>query len=243
MFISVFSLSLHKQELIKMETAQTQKKQLPDEIILRQRERDADSGIRKAVQKMQLAYTSLSKIDEITPVSTSIEDITEGWVRSIIDKRIEIIDADLSLTFSEKATRKQLWRFVLARSMKHINIIITILQEWPDARWTFDEDINNFYCSNIDEVIKRRATYVVSSECKEHYSLIWQAIEQVRNLRQWEEDHKIKTQSLAFLQELPVNQFLEVWANGSVKFDMGFTHLGISPKNFHDPQNKDRVII
>lgn len=225
-----------------MNNNQTQKA-LPESIILRQKFNDADAGIRHAVRKVQEAYKALTHIEEFCPISTCIGDISEAWAHDMVSKRLQLIDADLSLTADEKTERKRRWRWVLAMAMKHVKQIANAIQQWPDAEWVFDQEINNFYCSNIDQVAITRSTFRVPAECKEHYNLIRQAIEGVRVLRQWEKDHEIKTQGLAYLQEIPPQQFVEFWANGSVKFDHSFRHLGIDPKNYSDSKKNDRLII
>ena len=219
---------------------------------------EIDNDLRKEVSKVQTAYNDLLEVAELAPLPTTITHITTAWLSSIIEAKCNLIDNDTSLTFDEKKSRKKAWFAVHSKAAKAIKAIVEALQSYPDADWDFDPMISpsrdeygeratshkgNFFCKNIEQVAASRSDHVVPDEAKEHWQLINQALEQIRKLRAWEDDHDIKSQPLAYHQELPAYQFLEAWITGAVKFDRKFAHLGINPRNYKDPKNPDRVII
>lgn len=215
---------------------------LPARIVVRQQFNDTDAELRKAVQAMQAAYQTMLSIEELQPLP-SLSEIQESWVRSIVEEKKALISADISLTQPERKQRFDAWNFIIARSSKAISTITNILQNWTDAQWVYDEAINNYYCINFEEVVTSIATHEVPEEAHQHYKLIQEALEKVRELRQWEDATDVKSLPLADLQAVSPIVFAESWITGSMKFDRRFEYLGISPKNFKDPTNPDRIII
>ena len=225
-----------------MTTTQTQK-ELPDSIVLRKAYNDADSTMRKNLQSVQTSYRAILEIKELHPVPPNLAEISNTWLNQIIDEKKTLISEDASLTEDERQTRLKAWSQVRMKALKPVSTIEGILKSWPDATWVYDEDINNYYCSNLEQVVAASSTFHVPLEAKEHLHLINQAIEQVRILRQWEDLHDVKSIALAHLQELPIEQFIEGWAEGAMKFDRRFAKYGINPQNYKDPNRPDRVII
>lgn len=215
---------------------------LPKKIVVRQEFNDADAELRKAVQAMQGAYNTLLSIEELQPLP-SLQEIKESWVRSIVEEKKALISADASLTQDERKKRFAAWNFIVTRSAKPIATINNILQKWEDSNWMYDKDINNFYITNLEEVVTTIATHVVPQEAHQHFQLIQEALEKVRELRLWEDEHDVKSQPLADLQAVSPIVFAESWITCSMKFDRRFEHLGICPKNFKDPTHPDRIII
>lgn len=216
---------------------------LPDTITLHKQLQEIDADLRRKMVEVQTAYNELKQVAELAPIPTTITHITEAWLKSIIDSKCQLIEGDVSLTTDEKKSRKRAWFLIHARASKQVKTIIQALNTYPDAEWVFDEAINNYYCTNIEQVAAARSKHDVPGEAKEHWALIRKAIEQVKELREWENQHDVKTQPLAFLQDLPPYQFVEAWINGTIKFDRRFAYLGINPQNFKDPHRPDRVII
>ena len=93
------------------------------------------------------------------------------------------------------------------------------------------------------QVAAARSKHDVPDEAKEHWELIRKAIEQVRVLREWENAHDVKTQPLAYLQDITPYLFLEAWLTGCTKFDRRYAHLGINPKNYQYPDRPEKIII
>ena len=215
---------------------------LPTTIVVRQQYNDADTLLRKDVQALQCAFKTLLSIEEIQPLP-SLAEVTDSWVRSIVEPKKELIKADASLTAEERKQRFNSWNFVIGRSAKAIANIANILQTWSAANWQYDETIRNYYCTNIEEVVTSFATHQVPEEAHQHFRMIQEAIDKVRQLREWENTNDIKSYPLADLQIIPTLDFAEAWLNGSIKFDRKFAHLGINPRNYKDPKNPDRLII
>lgn len=232
---------------------------LPDTITLHKQLQDIDANLRREVVKVQTAYNELKKVTELAPLPTTITHITQAWLSSIIDAKCQLIEGDVSLTSDEKKARKRAWNYVNLRASKPVKTIIQALTNYPDAEWAFDpmisptsnelgeqeptESKGNFFCTNIEQVAANRSKHQVPDECKEHWALIRKAIEQVKELRDWENANDVKAQPLAHLQDLTPYNFIEAWILGGMKFDRRFAHLGINPQNFKDPNRPDRVII
>lgn len=229
------------------QTEQTLKKlthMLPDTICIESEKREADNVIRKAVQDLQGAYKGLAHIEELAPLSTCISDFTEEWVNGKVEKRTELVVQDLSLTEEERKKRLASWWSVKARATRYINTIKRVLNEWPCASWAYDGLIENFYCNNIDDVVRAMSTHAVSDEAKDHYLMVWQCINLVRELRRWEDEHNVKSQNLADLQCMTAEAFAEMWVDGCVKFDTTTAlRYGFVVGNPHDPKHPERTII
>ena len=217
---------------------------LPDTICIERERREADKALRQAVQDLQSAYRALANIKELAPIGTNIADITEGMVRERIDKRIELVKQDLSLTESEREKRLASWASVRARAARYTKTIEKVLNEWPCASWVYDGTIGTFYCDNIDSVVSDMSTHTVSDEAKEHYHKVWECIDMIRGLREWENKHDIKFQRLADLQCLSAEAFALMWQRADIKFDrVTAAKYGFAVGNPIDPKHPERVII
>ena len=217
---------------------------LPDMICVEHERRNFDDAIRKAVQELQGAYRALSNIKELAPISTDLADITAEWIRTKTGKRMALVEKDMSLTESERITRLASWQSIIARASRYIKTIERVVSEWHGASWVYDGLIENFYCNNIDDVVRAMSTHAVSDEAKGHYFLVWQCIEFVRGLRRWEDEHNVKSQPLADLQCMTAESFAEMWVDGCVKFDTASAaKYGFVVGNPHDPKHPARTII
>ena len=217
---------------------------LPDRICLEHERRNADDALRKAVQELQGAYRALSNIVELAPISTDLADITIEWMREKTGNRMALVEQDMSLIEEERTTRLASWRSIIARATRYIKTIERVVSEWQGASWVYDEQIENFFCANIDDVVRAMSTHAVGDEAKEHYLMVWLCINQVRALRRWEDEHNVKSQLLADMQCLTAESFAEMWVEGCMKFDTTTaSRYGFVVGNPHDPKHPERTII
>ena len=222
----------------------TNKQELPDSVCLAKEKKEADNALRQAVKGVQGAYKALVGIAELSPVSTDLKDLTSEWLRGKIDKRIELVKADMSLTEDERTTRLNAWSSLRARASRYINVIKAVMEKWSSAKWVYDPDIQNLFCSNIDNVTEGMATHKVGDEARTHWRMIQECLQKVRELRAWEDSHDVKSQMLANLQCLTAEAFAEMWIRGDAKFDRATaSKYGFEVGNFHDPRHPERVII
>lgn len=219
-------------------------KELPDSICLSKEEVVAADSLREAVRSLQGGYKGLTGLKELTPVSTDLADITHEWLREIIERRLSLIRADESLTEGERTERLNKWGALRAGAAKFINAIQRAVNAWPNAEWQYDEQINNFHCANIEKMAEAVATHSVPEEAKTHWKLIQSCLQQIRELRTWEDAHDVKSQRLADSQAITPEFFAEVWVSGAIKFDrVTATKYGMNVGNYHDPKYPERVLI
>lgn len=213
---------------------------LPEKITLQQERIAIDEALRGSIRELQGAWNGLRGITELQPLSTDLKDMTKDWLNGFIQKRFDLIEKDMSLTDNERALRLKSWGIIKARGTRYINIINHVLSSWPDACWTFDSNLDVFYCSNIDHVVESRATHEVPKEAQTHWRMIWECIEKVIELRKWEDQNDVKSRLLADYQTMEQQKFAEMWITDEAKFDRRFSHLGINPQNYN---TTERVII
>lgn len=197
---------------------------LPEQIVVPQREKDADRELRQSVKNLQAAFDGLQAVEEVHPIP-SLQEINPEWLHSQLAQRIELVEADLTLTEYERQNRLQAWKAIRATAMMHANTICKVLADWPEAYFVFDNEENNYLCANIESVARSRATHETSSLAKEHWKLIQQTLDFIKNLRRWEDEHDIVWRPLANYIEMQPQTFAEMWATGGAKFNHKYEHL------------------
>ena len=212
------------------------KHELPDFISLPEEREAVAKQMREAVADVQAAYKNLLNVAELTPIPTDIKEITTDWVKDKVEARMQLVRDDLSLTEVERVARLTTWSSLRARACRYVHTIERVLGECSTrAQWVYDEQIQNFYCGNVEELIEQASKHEVGEEAKKHYSLVGQALDAVRELRDWEDAHDVKSQPLADLQFLNAEDFARLWLDGAVKFDKERAQrYGLQVGNYRD---------
>lgn len=197
-----------------------------NKMVIKQEFRDADVSFRDSIRNLQEAYKRLSELKEFS-MPISIREVNKDFFLSQVRERKNLVSSDLSLTENEKQERIGRWHGISIMATKQANIICDILSKYPTATWKFDETINNYYCTNIEEVVTALVEREIPAEAYEHRKLFEVIVENVKALREWEKKHDVKTIELCKLYHLPEDAFFEIWCTGAIKNDNRFAHLGI----------------
>lgn len=199
---------------------------LPESIVIPQLTKDAEKELRQGVGRLQVAYGGLQAVEEVHPIPT-LQEINADWLRERISHRVELVEADPSLTEFERQNRLQAWKAIRTEATMHTNAICKVLEDWPEAEWVFDNKENNYNCANIESVARSRATHATSTQAQDHWKLIQQTLDLIKNLREWENENDIVWRPLINYLEMTTQAFAEMWATGGAKFNHDFDrHLG-----------------
>ena len=188
-------------------------------IIVTEARQQAIKDLQQAIHEVQGAYRNLQGIRELQPLSTSIEDITLEWMKATVDKRLSLVEADMSLTEDERDARLGSWRSIKARSARYIHAIERVQTEWPLAQWQYDEQANNVFCSNMDEVVNDKASLAVPGEAERHWELICGVFDAVNRLRTFEKRHNVRKIRLEILRNIKDGELAEQWATKTIFYN------------------------
>ena len=164
---------------------------LPMRIVVEEEQKQGEREFNKAIDRVRNAYTVLVGFADLGDLP-AIKNITPAWLVSLIHSHIDVIEADKGLTAQRKEEQIADWKAVQKKARVHVNIIHGFFSEYPNAHLVFDDTINNYSCTNRDEVINGFGNYEVPAETQEHYNL-WVAVENaIKNLRAWEGKRNLK---------------------------------------------------
>lgn len=185
-------------------------------IIIESEQQQTDYRLRCAVREVQDSYTRLKKalrLDSLPP----LEEINGQWLAEWIDERVQAVSNTFPLE-SAKEINKQ-WMSTKRLTAKYVGAIMRNLQAWPDAQWLYDERIDNYYITNVDEIVDKLCTRIVPEEAETHLQLCAKVFQAVQELREWEQKQDVNKLPLERLAKMDDYDFAEVWATGRIKID------------------------
>ena len=194
--------------------------------------RDNDAALRRAERDLNTYATRLAEMREIPDLPTDISLVNENFIIKAITPRLEAVRNDLTLTEDERDERVKMWHKINNTATKYASSITDIINQWPEVEWQYNEEENYYHAVNASEVVKKRSTFPVPEEAKQHYELIHNALAAVRELREWERTQDAKTVSLITLVRLTPSQLAEAWHTNDARIDHRFDHLGIRHDDF-----------
>lgn len=184
-------------------------------IIIDSEKQQTEYRLRCAIREVQNSYKLLRaalRVDNLPPLADIngqwLSDYIEGKIKSVVDTGIIPPDTKVEINKSWMATKRL--------AAKYVGAIIRNKQAWPDAVWTYDQEIDNVYCSNLSEVVKKLCTRNVPDEAETHLELCAKAFAAIQDLRAWEQKQDLIKLPL---EQLATMDFAEVWATGKIKID------------------------
>ena len=188
---------------------------LPQTIIFDDERKQVEREFNKVIDRLRTAYSSLVFNNDLGTLPT-IEAITPDWLVSLIHSHIKAIKDNNELTSKRKEELINDWREIQKKAQINVNIIHGLFAEYPTARLVYDETINNYICTNKEDVVNSVGARQVPNEAQEHYTL-WLAVEDaIHNLRSWEETRNLKKFPLdeVLRRDHSPHAFARKWING-----------------------------
>ena len=187
-------------------------------IIIESEQQQTDYRLRCAVREVQDSYTRLKKalrLDSLPP----IEEINGQWLADYIEAKIKsVVDTGI-IPPDTKVEINKSWMSTKRLTAKYVGAIMRNLQAWPDAQWLYDERIDNYYITNVDEIVDKLCTRIVPEEAETHLQLCAKVFQAVQELREWENKQDCNKLPLERLAKMDDYDFAEMWATGRIKID------------------------
>lgn len=170
---------------------QDNKTTFPTRIVVEEEQRQGEREFNKAIDSVRNAYSVLAGFTDLGDLP-AIKNITPTWLVSLIHCHIKAIEDNNELTSKRKEELINDWREIQKEAQVHVNIIHGFFSEYPNAKLVYDETINNYICTNKEDIINSVGMHQVPAEAQEHYTL-WLAVENaIKNLRDWEKARNLK---------------------------------------------------
>lgn len=189
-------------------------------IIIESEQQQTDYRLRCAIREVQNSYKLLRaalKIDNLPP----LEEINGQWLADYIEAKIKsVVDTGI-IPPNTKVEINKSWMATKRLAAKYVGAIIRNKQAWPDAVWMYDQEIGNYYCANICEVVDKLCTRIVPDEATTHLELCAKAFAAIQDLRAWEQEQDCVKLPLERLAKMDDGDFSEMWATGRAKVDHG----------------------
>ena len=175
----------------------------------RRKYRDTMAAMQQAVKRVTLAAKRLTTNENLPGASVeSLADFTPLWLENAINAHTDTIKASRVLTAAERAERLQFWRNIKKNALSDINVIQSVLQNWPELSWVRSGETGFFVqTADLEEIAEKRATVEVPALAHEHLSKINGILEAIASLRTWEHQNKLTHYRLDVLQDLSVYDF------------------------------------
>ena len=195
--------------------------------IVDERERGQCLGeLRQTINSIQNAVRQLQELpDFTTPSSASTAD----WEQALAaaderrDAALRAIESDFVLSQPAKDEAATAWKKWHKSVATHVNAIVRQMGEWPQARWHWDEQVNNIVIG-VDSITiaDERATREVPPEAEEHATLIDAVRQALEALRAWEDEADAVRTPIEQLLRSSKEEIALIWATGRAKVDHQF---------------------
>ena len=187
-------------------------------LVLTKEREAARTEIQRDEAALRVAVSRLHSIEELT-IPTSLEDIAEvSWVREQLNGRIALVRSDKSLTAAEREQRILPWKSLKVKAERAITKVSEIIERWPGLSWLPDEDGKNFHLdqSQVERVATQKATKPVPTLAEEHWRLISAMRSAVEQLRDFEQENKVKDCPLFYLARMDEQRIYAEWVSGNI---------------------------
>ncbi len=193
----------------------TQIKELPKSIIIKREQEEVDQAFRAKVRRLQNAYTTLKGMEDL-PELPGLQQITEAWLSAYIVEQCRKIESATHLTAVTREQMAEEWRNIKKAARPHINFIQSFVRENPHAKIVYDEQISNYYVTNIDALVDAKVRRQIPEEAQEHINRLMAVKKAITELREFEESNDINPHHLAelFAMAEDVTRYAVSFTNG-----------------------------
>lgn len=175
-----------------------QTKELPKSIVIKRELEEADQAFRAKVRRLQNAYNSLRQMEDL-PELPELRQITVAWLSAYIVEQCRKIESATHLTAVTREQMAEEWKKVQKAAILHINYIQAFVRETPDANIVYDEQIQNYYVTNIGAIVDEKARKQIPEAAQEHFNRLMAVKEAITELREFEDANDINPHPLAKL--------------------------------------------
>ena len=163
-----------------------QTKELPKSIVIERERDDADQAFRAKVRRLQNAYTTLKKMEDL-PQLPELQQITEAWLSTYIVEQCRKIESATHLTAVTREQMAEEWNKIKKAAGLHINYIQAFIRENPSANIVYDEQIENYWVTNIPDIVDAKVRRQIPEEAQEHFNRLMEVKKAITELREFED--------------------------------------------------------
>ena len=88
------------------------------------------------------------------------------------------------------------WKKIKKAASPHINFIQAFVRENPDANIIYDEQIQNYWVTNIPDIVDEKVRRQIPEEAQEHFNRLMAVKEAITELREFENANDINPHRL-----------------------------------------------
>lgn len=187
-------------------------------IIIEREKQAAIDSIRSSEAALRECMDKLHGIPELE-LPANLGNIAEvGWVREQLNGCIALVKSDKSLTADERESRLAPWRAIKAKAERAVNKIAFIINDLQPLEWFPDEDGKNYHLdpNQVEQVAEQKATKPVPTLAEEHWRLIIAMRSAVKQLRDFEQENKVKDIPLSFFARMDEQRIFSEWVSGNI---------------------------
>lgn len=205
-----------------------------DKILIPRKQRAAAKRMLTDCDCMNRAVATIWNIEELHP-SYDLHQVNDQWLTDYISRKMQLINADESLTEAERRTRLKAWQTIKDTAAPAIVTINGILEEWPSVEFVVvddDADIPEYAptTESMDAATAERATFTIPAEAKEHLRLIQDCKKTAQALRDWETAEDCKFFPLQALADMQDDALVEMWIDNAVRVDRRWKYITPPPR-------------
>ena len=172
-----------------------QTKELPKSIVIERERDDADQAFRAKVRRLQNAYTTLKRMEDL-PQLPELQKITEAWLSSYIVEQCRTIESTKHLTAVTREQMAEEWNKIKRAASLHVNYIQAFVRENPGANIVYDEQIENYWVTNIPDIVDAKVRRQIPEEAQEHFNRLMEVKKAITELREFEDANDLNPHRL-----------------------------------------------
>ena len=172
-----------------------QTKELPKSIVIERERDDADQAFRAKVRRLQNAYTTLKRMEDL-PQLPELQKITEAWLSAYIVEQCRTIESTKHLTAVTREQMAEEWNKIKRAASLHVNYIQAFVRENPSANIVYDEQIENYWVTNIPDIVDTKVRRQIPKEAQEHFNRLMAVKEAITELREFEDANDLNPHRL-----------------------------------------------
>ena len=172
-----------------------QTKELPKSIVIERERDDADQAFRAKVRRLQNAYTTLKRMEDL-PQLPELQKITEAWLSAYIVEQCRTIESTKHLTAVTREQMAEEWNKIKRVASLHVNYIQAFVRENPSAIIVYDEQIENYWVTNIPDIVDTKVRRQIPKEAQEHFNRLMAVKEAITELREFEDANDLNPHRL-----------------------------------------------
>ena len=187
---------------------------LPQTVVIEKERRQAEDELHADARKLQNEYKRLQGFKDLAPLPP-LEGITPEWLKNIIDKKMEEVQAMPGITETERTQRLKQWSNIKKGANLKVSIISQIRQKYGDAV-KFDGLLDLPYIEAQDAMLDSFCARAVPQEATEHHRRLLAVTRAVSELRFWEFNNNVKRYPLDVILQWDNVTIASKWATGEI---------------------------